>query len=399
MNACRSFAKVGSFAAVFVLSSRVFATTEPPSPHDARGVAMGSTGVASTHNAAAMFHNVAGLHEVETFTATISASPTKLDQTSPLNGPDSAVDSDSSWVPLFLVGAAYRVHERIVVGLAAYATGGFGSEYNVPIGAYKVTLGALEFSPGVSIGITENLSLGLGYRISYLMQEGGFRLPADPTNPASPIVDSTLDLSGTNFTGAHVGLYYRPIKTLKLGLAYRSKVTTELEGKMKALGQEFDAKSDFSFPHGFKIGAAYEVIPDTLTLALDIRYLLHAEANKKSVIEVPPQPPMVEDLDWKNSINVGIGAEYNVTPMVPVRAGYALTTSATPDDKPGPFFVPPGVLNSVHLGAGLNFEKFDVDVGGYHTWGGSDADKAAALPGRYELKNYVLALSLTYHTG
>ena len=52
------------------LTSTAFATTDPPPLYDARGVGMGSTGVAHTHNAAAMFHNVAALHEVQTFTVT-----------------------------------------------------------------------------------------------------------------------------------------------------------------------------------------------------------------------------------------------------------------------------------------------------------------------------------------
>src|SRR5262245_34004004 len=122
MNYCRCLVVGCSFASAISLSSLVFATTEPPSPHDARSVGMGSTGVASTHNGAAMFHNVAALHEVEKLAITLSASPTKIDQSSPLTGPDSEVDADSTWIPLFLVGAALRVHERVVVGLAAYAT-------------------------------------------------------------------------------------------------------------------------------------------------------------------------------------------------------------------------------------------------------------------------------------
>jgi long-chain fatty acid transport protein len=288
------------------------------------------------------------------------------------------------------------VHERVVVGLAAYATGGLGAEYDTPAGDMKLTLGALEFSPGVAVGITDKLSLGLGYRVTYMMQN--LEMPAIPNvAPASK-----LDLDGTNFLGVHVGIYYRPIESLKLGLAYRSKVNAELEGEMEAAGQKLDASSEFAFPHGFRIGAAFEAIPETLTLAFDVRYLLHSEANEKSVIEVPPGPPLEQDLDWEDSINVGIGAEYNVTPMVPVRAGYGLTTSATPEDKAGPFFVPPGTLHSVHLGAGLNFEKLDFDVGAYHSWGAKDVDASttpgAPTPGRYSLKNYVIAASLTYHT-
>ena len=52
------------------LSSGAFASTEPPGGYDGRSVAMGGTGAAYIHNAAAIYHNPAGLSGVEHFTAT-----------------------------------------------------------------------------------------------------------------------------------------------------------------------------------------------------------------------------------------------------------------------------------------------------------------------------------------
>jgi long-chain fatty acid transport protein len=375
------------------------ATTDPPAVYDGRSVAMGGTGVAHIHNAAALYHNVASLHEVEQLTVTADISPTTTTLTAPVNGPGTSSDSVSSIVPLFLVGGAYRINDRIVIGLAAYATGGFGTKYELAgPGISKLQLGAFEISPGIAVALTKELSLGVGYRASYMMQQADAKMPAPPPAPAGTLLDSKLDLSGTNFLGFDAGVYYRPIKPLRVGLSYRSKVTTDLSGTTKVAGQSIDTTSEFSFPHAFKIGGAYEIIDDTLLVAADVKYLLHAEANKETVIKTPVGNT-TQVLDWKDSISAGLGVEYVVNALIPVRAGYRLTTSATPKDRPGPFFTPPGVLHSVHAGVGLKLQHIDVDVGGLYAWGKEDATapKPPALPGTYSMKTIMGAASVTYH--
>jgi hypothetical protein len=48
---------------------------------------------------------------------------------------------------------------------------------------------------------------------------------------------------------------------------------------------------------------------------------------------------------------------------VPVRAGVAVTRSATPYAKPDPFFPPPGWITSLATGTGLRLEHWQFDLG------------------------------------
>jgi hypothetical protein len=84
--------------------------------------------------------------------------------------------------------------------------------------------------------------------------------------------------------------------------------------------------------------------------------------------------------------------------MVPVRAGYVLSQSATPKDHAGLFFVPPGWISSLHAGFGVRLTNLDLDLGGYYAWGSADVSNSVnGPPGNYGMKTYVGSLSANYH--
>jgi len=406
--------KVSRFACISTLglicvAPDALATTDPPTPLDARAAGMGSTAVSHVHNGAAVYHNVAALHEVKKLAITAGIATSRIGLTAPMDGPNTSVDSDSSFVPLYLIGAAYRVSDQVVLGLASYATGGFGAEYTTTNpGVSKLTLGALEISPAVEFSLTKNFALGAGYRITYVMQSAEARVPVFDAMgvPTGMFAASTAELSGFNFAGLHVGAYYRPSEMVRLGLAYRSKVNTHLEGETTTPLGPLDTESDFAFPHGFKLGAAFDAVPEKLLLALELRYLLHGEANEEIVTEYPAAPMLnrTDTLGWKDSVSAGVGLEFHATEMMPLRAGYMASTSATPGDRPGAFFPPPGLLHSIHAGAGVELESLAIDLGGYYALGGADVTSVAAVAppaapppvGRYEFSTLAISLSATY---
>jgi long-subunit fatty acid transport protein len=385
------------------VTAKAAATTQPPTTEDARVLSMGSTAAAHAHNGAALYHNVALLHEVRRYVVTGSFAGLRVAQSAPVNGPGTSVDNDPSLVPLFLLGAGYRVHDRVVVGLGAFTTAGFGSEYDTTApGPYRLALGSLEVSPAASFALRDDLSVGVGYRITYAFQELRARVPLPPPAPTGSSANVVSDLSGFSWFGAHVGLYYRPIEPLKFGLAYRSKTTVALSGTTTTDGEEADTSQDFSFPHGIRLGAAYEALPRRLVVALDVRYLFHAEANDELVTKTGGVET-TQELDWKDSFFMGLGIEYFVTSIITARGGYSLTTSATPQDRPAPFFLPAGLLHAFHLGGGVKFENLGlaVDLGGYYGFGSSEFEGPfvppdGPVPGKYTVDTLTLALGVTY---
>jgi long-chain fatty acid transport protein len=211
-------------------------------------------------------------------------------------------------------------------------------------------------------------------------------------------------LSGWSFLGAQLGLFYKPIDPLRLGLSYRTKVTADLDGETTApspMGEvSLDTTSEFSTPHKFTLGASYDV-NEKLLLALDAKYILYADSNKE--LSTTTTIPMVGEqtqtipFDWKNVFGVAVGAEYHIVSSVPLRLGYNLSTSATPEETAGIFVTPPGLVHGFHAGAGLDLKNWAFDIGGAYAIVGSDVDDSTqGFAGHYAMNVMILSLGATY---
>jgi len=392
------------------LAATAHANIEPPPAYDARSVGMGSTGVAHVSNGASLYHNPAALHGVERGAVTGVISPLAPQLTAPLDGPDTEVKSERELGPLFLLGGAYRVHERLVLGVAAYPTMGFGAKYQDldALGGLDLSarLGVLEIAPGAAFAITDDIAIGLAYRVSYFSYSATSPVLAPPPAPAGTLLSAEADLSAWNFTGVHAGVFARVTPSTRLGLSYRSKITADLEGTTDMAGQELDTTLEFSVPHIFKVGVAQGLLDERLLLALDLRYALYKDANEALVAEttVPGLGTQEQEtpLDWNDSIGAYLGGEFRVHDMVRVRAGYSVVTSATPERTVQPILPPPGLQHTLHAGAGVDVAGLEVDLGGYYLMGGKHAEPdptSGNAPGDYRFNAILGSLSVTYRFG
>lgn len=379
------------------------ASTEIIGAYDGRSAAMAGTGGAFIDSGAAVFHNPAMLTRVDQLAATFDLSPIMARFTVPLNGPQTEVTSDADVFPLFLFGAGWRLSERIVLGFAAYPTAGYGSGYSnvASLGGRDFRLGVFstEAAPTIAIRLSEKLSAGLAYRVTYAMQTASTPLPA--TGSAAEV-----DLSGTNFFGVHVGATYQLSDNLNLALTYRSQVTTRLTGTTTIANNTFDTTSEFSSPHAAKLAAAFWMNERRLMLAFDAEYLFFRTSSKQVRTElVSPggagTQTTITPLNWTNVASIGLGAEYLLRPQFPVRAGYYISGSATPTTTAGYFTPPPGLSHSFHFGVGfLRRGRWDFDVAGLYAITGKDAQPNQPTPppnaGNYSGRTALLSLSATY---
>ncbi|MEO7092185.1 MAG: outer membrane protein transport protein [Polyangiales bacterium] len=396
----RNWALAPLIGAAGLVSSIASASTEPPSVYDARSVGMGGTGGAYLENGASVYHNPAALDGIAKGAFTLVLSPTSTVIHSPVAGPNTSVKSDASTFPLFLLGGAYRVSDRVVVGLAAYPTAGFGSGYS-NVAAFggqdlKFAIVAMEAAPAASFKITDRLSLGLAWRITYVHQSASQPLPP----PTGGALEQALD--GTSFVGANLGAYYRPSDDLHLALTYRSKVTAKLKGKTTIGGTDFDTSGDFAAaPHTFKAAAAGWLLQRRVMLAIDVKYLLFKEANEEIALttDTPAGPQTATiPLHWRNVLAVNAGVEVAIDGPYAVRAGYTISQSATPSESAAYFTPPPGILQAIHLGAGARYEHWDIDLGGAYAFGSSTATPADARTnaGKFRFTTIMGSVSLTY---
>jgi len=380
-------------ALVFCMtSSTAFANTDINGLFDARSTGMGATGVAFIDSAAAIPINPAALDQIDKLALTLDGTMivSQPQRVYVVTHPDAdggtyqnyeTIRFDRTTAVLPFIGGAYRLHERVVVGAGVYPLVGSGTT-NVYRPApelrpdlevtNKSSTGLVEVGVPVSVRILDNLSVAAMWRATYLTTSSTSPLssPYIYTQGGPDPSYATTEVSGWNFGGLELGLLYRPVPSLRLGLTYRSKVVVRGTGDLSVAGMELPVTAPFANPHGFRVGAAFTALQERLLLAADFKYLLYGEAFKtidtiivRNGMEMTNSTPT----NWQNTISAHLGAEYAVLPILRVRAGYSLVQSATPKDYADARYAPPGFSHALTLGVGVAvLDSLSIDLAGVY---------------------------------
>lgn len=425
---------------ILFAASEARASTEINGLFDARSAGMGGTGVAFLDSAGAIPTNPALLDQIGKLTLTLDAfyirsqpqAPYKVWHVDPATGNRylnyETIRSEATGATLPFLGAAYRLFDRVVVGAAVYPVIGQGAkakyrpapdEYPNIEAVNDVSMGLVEAAVPVSIRILDNLSLGLMWRATYMVQSldvptpimNGFSPPAgillNPDRTAS--ANAKIEATGMNFGGFQVGLLYRPLRNLRIGLTYRSEVAVNGQGTTTVtLGSNtmvLETRMGYTNPHMFRGGLALTLLEEKLLLAADFKYLLYAGPFKEllttTVSSAGVEMVKAQPAYWKNAYTVQLGAEYTLSDTIRLRAGYIAASSATTSDYAISYMAPPGLSHLVGGGIGLHvLDSLNVDFAAAYVVLASHVDKATewnAGVGTYASHGMELSLSATYH--
>jgi long-chain fatty acid transport protein len=423
-------------ALVLLSATSVEASTEINGLFDARSAGMGGTGVAYLDSAGAIPTNPALLDQIGKLTLTadafvIVAQPVApytvyhLDAAGQQYANYETVVSPAAAAVLPFVGGAYRLFDRVVVGAAVYPMVGQGTsakyrpapdELPALTATNEAALGLVEAGIPVSVRLLDNLSLGVMWRVTYMTMTVSTPVPTG-TPPAGVLIDrehnkainADIAATGWDFAGAQIGLFYKVLPNLRLGFSYRNKVvvdgsgttTTRVAGKAIVL----DTERSFANPHSFRVGFAWTTFRDKLLLAADFKYLMYADAwaVTKTTTTMPGKPPMtdVRPTHWRDSYNFQIGAEYKLSDMFRVRAGYIGLTSATNAAYAQQLMAPPGFQHLGSAGFGIAaLDNLNIDIAAAYLVLQSQVTTATqynAGVGTYASHGGEFSLSATYH--
>lgn len=203
---------------------------------------MGGAGSAHVSGATATVVNPAGLAETGQLDANVSFVGMYGTSQAPANGPDTDVHA-TSFVPLPMITAAYRLTDRVAAGLFFYTPSGAGGTFDgvnygvpgLPPRPFGLTMYDFEAGPVLACRLPWRINLGVAYRVSWIR---GSLNAYDPSSlgSGSPLYAQT-SMSGTDFTGFKIGAQANPIGRLKLGLVYRTPITVDLSGKTTGHGR------------------------------------------------------------------------------------------------------------------------------------------------------------------
>lgn len=385
--------------AVSLVTSPASADQEAPALYDARSAALGGTGYSYLDSGAAPFLNPANMDLWEKTAITLAVTPTFSQVSAPFTGPGSETESTRGIAPLFLVGGGYRVQERLVLGLAAYATGGVGSTYNnvEAVGGEDLDLavGLGEISVPLSVRILPNLSVGVAFRVVLAFQN------SDVLDPMSGLRTEQSQF-GVGVPGFHVGLNYRPRDDMAFSLTYKSRVNIDLNGTTTlADGQEVDSDSEWFLPHSFQIGSSFRLVNDALLLAfgLNVQFYDQSHDTVTTILDLPSEETeQTLVLNWRNTVTGKLGIEYRVSQLAAVRAGYVVGNSAVRPSEANPFLPTPGVLQAVSAGAGFYVGEFEIGAALLFSFANTEVTETPrnGSAGTYKTNSIVIAASGTW---
>jgi long-chain fatty acid transport protein len=334
-----------------------------PILYTARHAGAGGTAIAGVSDAASIFHNPAGLAGVHglSLLGNLSLVFTNL-QTNPAY-PDENVETGNSVAPAPFLAAAYHPVPLVALGLGVYPVGAVSGTFHyddingVPTLNAQNTL-AFEVSPGIAFRPVDQLSIGVGYRITVI------RFQRQLGNAANPVLVD-VDATGVDFTGFRLGAQWRPTPWLSLGIVYRPRiqpVASAAHGHLLGLAAS-NVQATVVFPA--KLGAGVRADLGPVSLAADYEFVWNSQFRSIHLAgDLPGQPPIGADFlfNWSDSSTVKLGAEYRATSNVTLRAGYAWDGVYENLHFPDTFSQPAVPGHYFTLGGGYRGDSWEVNV-------------------------------------
>ena len=239
--------------------------------------------------------------------------------------------------------AAWRLNDRIAVGLAITAPFNFTSKYDqdswVRYDASKSLLFSLDVQPTVAVHVTRWLDLGASFDAQYVDATLSNAIP----NLSSDLPDGEQRLSGDGWDyGYTVGAQLRPTSRLSIGASYRSAISHTLSGSVTANAFAGNAllsalaalntsgKASFTTPWIATVGARYR-LTDRLTLNGQVQRVGWNEFNKIDVdftlLGAATTQTMRED--YRSTTSEAVGLDYEVNPQWTLRTGFQYDPTPT----------------------------------------------------------------------
>lgn len=330
-----------------------------------RALGMMDAFVAGADDASAVYYNPAGLAHLTSpeLIGNLYLSHTELDWDSQAFADE---ESDNKHYLIPTVYGAYPVPDRddLVLGLGIYSPYGLGTEWDPndsPNNAAVSSLGEIvvvNLTPSIAWRATDRLRLGGGLDFAWSSVEQRWEGGAPPLPPRT-----SLDGHGTG-VGYNLGLQYDFTPACTLGLTYRSKMEVDYSGDAKIgapRSYSGRAETEIEFPASATIALSVDASPCLRLEAVaewddwsvNERTLIYG-AGGQLLYNIPN--------NWDPSWVFMLGAEYDATERMTLRAGYGYNEQPIPPEYGTPS-LPQDNLHAVSLGMGYQMsDRWTLDT-------------------------------------
>lgn len=272
-------------------------------------------------------------------------------------GTEYTSDKGASPIPAF--GLIVPLNDSMSFGLGAYGVSGMGVDYNLGTTLLYTSYSLMRFAPGLSYKINDMISVGATLNLSYAQMEYAMYNPTYSTE--------FVNMGASSFGyGATIGVTVKPVNILTIGLAYEttSKFQDFKFNQYSALTGTTENKLSFDQPMNATLGFGIKPI-DGLLIAFDVQWIKWSETNGDNL------PKFTGDnfnMQWEDQIVYKLGLQYQVIPMLAIRAGVNYgkmpLSDSNSDALMANMFFPAVAEWHYTVGAGVNFnDKLALNLG------------------------------------
>jgi long-chain fatty acid transport protein len=336
--------------------------------------------------------------------------------------------ADNAFVPNFFY--VVTIDDNLKFGLGVNAPFGLKTEYDDNwVGRYHAIeseLKTININPSIAFKTSEKLSIGLGINIMAADVTLSSAIDFGALLGVSGSADGFADLSGDNYDdwayGVNLGLVYEPKSGTRVGIAYRSKITLDVEGDARfsnvpplppfstPIGNVFDntsLKASVTLPDSLSLSFASDA--DKVTVLADITWTGWSSFDELRIQYTNVvQPDSVTTEDWEDTIRLSLGADYRLSNKLTVRGGWAYDETPIPSAERRTARIPGNTRRwvsagfSYKLSADLAFDLgyshlFISDTPIKNTFESSIPPLNGTLDGTYDASVDILSLQLTWN--
>ncbi len=330
---------------------------------------------------------------------------------------------------------------QLKFGFAINVPFGLSTEYDEGwIGRYHAIKSAVEtinLNPALAFKLNDQLSLGAGVSVQYISAEltsaidsgsvcyalagPGAAVVCNPSGltPGNQPVDSYAKIEGNDWGyGFNLGLLYKPMDAMRVGVAYRSSVKQRLEGdaiftRSAAFNTFLGASTQFTnsavtagidLPASLSLSMVHVVSPQ-IELMGDISWTQWSKFQELRIDYANPvQADSVTTENWKDTMRYALGLSYTLNDRMKLRTGVAFDEAPVPDAQHRTPRIPDNDRTWIALGLTYtSSDRLSFDAGYAHLFikdstinNTTEASIAHNLRGEYANKVDILSAQLNY---
>jgi long-chain fatty acid transport protein len=221
--------------------------------------------------------------------------------------------------PNLYLGASFSLP---AVGVLDYNDGWVG-RYAVQ----NVSFLAMGFNPVIAYKVNDNFSIGGGVTIYYSQLDETIAIPFPP-----PLADGQIEADSLNDVATQFNMGFLitlPKSQTRIGVAYRSKVTFNLQGTTRFLRLPVTPtiSSQIILPHNV-IVSLYQPITNKFAIVADGGWAKWSDMQS-TPIQIGGLVSVAIPRNWKNTWRAGIGGQYYLTHALMVQSGVSFDSSPT----------------------------------------------------------------------